>query len=110
MKQHLPQVSKAIPKLWMILSLVLLVGLSVAGSSEGKPRADTTLNKALDGSWEVNGRADNFQEYCDANFFGTLCAEWCEGLDLRPTGTLCCIEDGYLGFPGLRSDCRHFVR
>lgn len=87
-------------------ALLVLIGLAAASSSHGEhnPRA-----RSGDGEWVAYGRNDNRQAYCDANYPGTLCAEWCEGTTLQPTGTMCCIDSEALGYPGRQTDCEHYI-
>ena len=100
--------SRPSPLLTLLFLLLLAVafGLPPVGSSAG---AYDPRQRSQGGEWVTTGRADNLQEYCDTNFAGTLCAEWCEGLDFEPTGVLCCIPPESLGYPGKQSDCNHYL-
>lgn len=83
-----------IPKLLVGLGLAALVGFAASG-------------RAPDGEWVATyGRADDRQAYCDAHFKGSLCAEWCEGFEGRPTGYICCVPAESVNlFPARQSDC-----
>lgn len=99
---------------WPIRPLFLLYLLLLAGVSGLSPGGSSAWSydgrgRSLGGSWVTTGRADDFQAYCDANFAGTLCAEWCEGLDSQPTGVLCCVAPDALGFPGRETDCKQHL-
>ncbi len=98
-------------KLLAALSVPLLVGIAAAGSSKEVSEPGLPQGLESSGEWVTNGRAFNLQEYCDLNFSGTLCAEWCEGFARRPTGTLCCMRPELVNVEGIGLGfCSHRIR
>ncbi|MCH9646644.1 MAG: hypothetical protein K0U98_00320 [Deltaproteobacteria bacterium] len=104
-------------KLWVVLCALLLAGVVAATSggtvdaAEGKQSVeDFGRGGQRIGYWESNSRTNVAQQYCNTHHPFTICAEWCEGLERRPTGTLCCLDPVLSDREGLITDCENFVR